>query len=100
MNEGDARPAAAPAGTVAPEPADPDLVAIAESLVTHRVAAGLSLEAVAAESAIALERLAGAEAATLALSDAELERLAERYGVAVTSFFGGRVTPVSYLFGG
>jgi len=30
----------------------------------------------------------------------ELERLADVYGVGITAFFGGRITPKEYLFGG
>ena len=33
------------------------------------------------------------------LTEDELQRLADAYDVDVTAFFGGRVTPVQYLFG-
>jgi hypothetical protein len=43
--------------------------------------------------------LAAAEDAETALSEDELQRLADAYGVDVTAFFGGRITPKEYLFG-
>ncbi len=45
------------------------------------------------------ERLAEAEDGAIALTEGELQQLADVYDIGVTAFFGGRVTPVSYLFG-
>ena len=82
------------------EPVDKGLLAeVAEQLVSQRVAQGLEIEEAAKASGVDLERLEGAESGELALNERELERLAELYGVGVTAFFGGRTTPVSYLFG-
>ncbi len=75
------------------------LIAVAEQLVSCRTAEGLDFDDVADEAEIDPERLAAAEAGELALNEDELERLAETYGVAITAFFGGRITPMSYLFG-
>lgn len=59
----------------------------------------MSLEEAARCSKIDAERLAAAEDAETALDESELERLADAYGVDVTAFFGGRITPKEYLFG-
>ena len=75
------------------------LGAVAEMLISCRTAEGLDFDDAAEEAHIDPERLAGAEAGELALNEDELERLAEIYGVGITAFFGGRVTPMNYLFG-
>ncbi len=72
---------------------------VAEQLISARAAEGLDIEEAAELADVDLERLAAAEAGEFALTEDELQRLAEEYGVGVTAFFGGRVTPVSYLFG-
>ena len=74
-------------------------VRVGEQLVRFRSEEGLSLEEASEDAEIDAERLAGAEAGELALTDAELADLAEVYGIEVTQFFGGGVTPISYLFG-
>ena len=72
---------------------------VAERLVSHRTLCGLTLERAAADARIEPERLAEAEAGENALEESELRRLADTYGVDLTAFFGGRVTPLSYLAG-
>ena len=72
---------------------------VAEQLVRFRTEEGLSLEEASEEANVEYERLAGAEAGELALDEAELADLAEVYGIELTAFFGGQVTPMSYLFG-
>jgi transcriptional regulator with XRE-family HTH domain len=75
------------------------LGAVGEQMISLRTARGLDLELVAQLAHLDAERLAEAEDGTIALTEEELQRLAEVYEVGVTAFFGGRVTPVSYLFG-
>jgi len=75
------------------------LGAVAEQLVAQRIGLGLEIEDAAKVAGIEPERLAAAEEAQLALSEEELLRLADAYGVGITAFFGGKVTPYSYLFG-
>ena len=75
------------------------LAGVGDALVATRVRLGLDLETAAGEAGLDPERLAEAEAGETALDERELAALAERYGCAVTAFFGGRVTPLSYLFG-
>ncbi len=72
---------------------------VAEALTVTRVRLGYDLEYAAAASDIAAERLAEAEAGETALTGAELDRLAETYGIDPSAFFGGRITPFSYLAG-
>jgi transcriptional regulator with XRE-family HTH domain len=72
---------------------------VGEQLVRFRSEEGLSLEEASEEANIDYERLAAAEAGELALDEAELTDLAEIYGIELTAFFGGKVTPMSYLFG-
>jgi transcriptional regulator with XRE-family HTH domain len=80
--------------------ADDDMLAIVgEKLVSIRTGAGRDVEEVAASAAIDPERLAEAEAGETKLTERELGALADAYGIEVTSFFGGRVTPLSYLAG-
>ncbi len=78
---------------------DTVLADLAERLVVIRAHLGIDLEAAARAAGLDPERLAEAEAGELALDERELAALAERYGCDVTAFFGGRVTPLSYLFG-
>ncbi|HEY8314852.1 MAG TPA: helix-turn-helix transcriptional regulator [Candidatus Baltobacteraceae bacterium] len=77
-----------------------DVVAfVSEQLASKRAECGISLEEAARRSDIHEERLASAENAETTLDEAELQRLADAYGIDVTNFFGGRVTPLAYLFG-
>ena len=73
--------------------------AVAGQLASHRAQRGLSLEEAAARARIDAERLELAENADVVLDEEELTRLADAYGVGITAFFGGRVTPIQYLFG-
>lgn len=75
------------------------LLAVAESLAAARARRGLSLEEAATAAKIDLERLAAAESAEEPLTDPELEALAMTYDCDVAAFFGGRTTPIAYLFG-
>ena len=69
-------------------------------LVRFRVQAGLEPEPAAAKAQIDVERLAGAEAGDVALTDAEIDRVARAYGVDPTEVFGGRVTPIRDIAAG
>jgi transcriptional regulator with XRE-family HTH domain len=73
---------------------------VAERLVRFRLRAGLELEAAAESGRIDAERLADAEAGALALTDAEIDRVASAYGVDATEIFGGRVTPIRDIAAG
>jgi transcriptional regulator with XRE-family HTH domain len=73
---------------------------VAERLVRFRVQAGIELEPVAKNVHIAVERLADAEAGEVALTDAEIGRLARAYGNDPTEIFGGRVTPIRDIAAG
>jgi transcriptional regulator with XRE-family HTH domain len=75
------------------------LSAVAEQMISLRTTRGLDLELVAQLAHLDAERLAEAEDGAVALNEEELQSLADVYEVGVTAFFGGRVTPVSYLFG-
>ncbi len=72
---------------------------VAQVLGSQRAQLGMSLEEAARRSKIDAVRLAAAEDAETALNEDELQRLADAYGVDVTAFFGGRITPKEYLFG-
>lgn len=72
---------------------------VAEQLASQRAQLGISLDEAAARSNIDAERLGLAENADVALDEDELQRLADAYGIGITAFFGGRVTPIQYLFG-
>jgi hypothetical protein len=63
------------------------LAQVAEQLISIRTRLGYDVEIAAKRAKIDPQRLA------------EAERLADEYGVGVTAFFGGRTTPVQYLFG-
>jgi hypothetical protein len=69
------------------------------ALVGARQRLGYDIEVAAALAHIDPERLAEAEDGTTPLREDELAALADAYGVAVSAFFGGRVTPFSYLAG-
>ena len=75
------------------------LTEVAERLISTRVRLGYDLEAAADAARVLPERLAEAEDAAIALREDELQALADAYGVDPASFFGGRVTPFSYLAG-
>lgn len=75
------------------------LAAVGEQMVSIRTRLGRDLEDVAAEAGFDAERLAEAEAGETKLGETELLALADVYGIEVTAFFGGRVTPFSYLAG-
>lgn len=75
------------------------LAAVGERLASCRAVRGIDLENAADDARVDRERLAEAEAGEAGLDEAELRRLADAYGVDVTAFFGGRVTPLSYLAG-
>lgn len=72
---------------------------VAQALGSQRAQLGISIEEAARRSKIDPARLAAAEDAETALDENELQRLADAYGVDVTAFFGGRITPKEYLFG-
>ena len=72
---------------------------VAEQLISIRTRLGHDVEFAAAQANIDARLLAEAEAAESTLTEDELQRLADAYDVDVTAFFGGRVTPVQYLFG-
>jgi transcriptional regulator with XRE-family HTH domain len=72
---------------------------VAEQLASQRAQLGISLDDAATRSNIDAARLDLAENAEIALDEDELQRLADTYGIAITAFFGGRVTPIQYLFG-
>jgi transcriptional regulator with XRE-family HTH domain len=76
------------------------IVEVGQLLASQRVREGLSLDEAAYGADVDQERLAAAESGELALNEAELQALADAYGVDVTAFFGGRITPKEYLFGG
>ncbi len=75
------------------------LAQVAEQLISIRTRLGYDVEYAAKQAALDPQRLAEAEDAESALSEDELQRLADAYDVGVTAFFGGRTTPVQYLFG-
>jgi transcriptional regulator with XRE-family HTH domain len=72
---------------------------VAEALISIRTRLGYELEFAAQLAHLDPERLASAEEGALALDEPELQNLADAYAVDVTAFFGGRITPMSYLFG-
>lgn len=72
---------------------------VAQQLVSQRAQLGMSLEEAARRSRISADKLDAAENAETVLDEDELERLADAYGIDVTAFFGGRITPKEYLFG-
>jgi fatty acid amide hydrolase len=76
------------------------LTEIGERLVRFRTQAGLDPQAAAAATNVDAERLAGAEAGELGLTEDELGRVASAYGVDPTEIFGGRITPLQNYAGG
>lgn len=72
---------------------------VAQELGSKRAQLGMSLEEAARCANIDAAKLAAAENAETALDESELQRLADAYGIDVTAFFGGRITPKEYLFG-
>lgn len=72
---------------------------VAQELGSQRARLGMTLEEAARRSKIDPVTLAAAEDAETVLDENELQRLADAYGVDVTAFFGGRITPKEYLFG-
>ena len=80
---------------------DEDVFAgVAERLVRFRTRRGLTVEDAAYGTGIAGERLADAEAGTVVLDEAELDRVCTAYGVDPSEIFGGRVTPIQDYAGG
>lgn len=72
---------------------------VAQQLGSQRAQMGVSLEEAARRANIDAAKLAAAENAETVLDESELQRLADAYGIDVTAFFGGRITPKEYLFG-
>jgi ribosome-binding protein aMBF1 (putative translation factor) len=72
---------------------------VAALIASQRAQLGMPLEEASRRSRIDASRLAAAEDAETALDENELQRLADAYGVDITAFFGGRITPKEYLFG-
>jgi transcriptional regulator with XRE-family HTH domain len=72
---------------------------VAQLIGSKRAQLGMPLEEAARRAGIDPTKLAAAEDAETALDLNELQRLADAYGVDVTAFFGGRITPKEYLFG-
>lgn len=72
---------------------------VAQELGSQRARLGMSLDAASSAAKIDADRLAAAENAETVLDENELQRLADAYGIDVTAFFGGRITPKEYLFG-
>lgn len=70
-----------------------------KGLVQQRVERGFSLEEAEDRSGVDIARIASGEAGETRLTEEELGALADAYGVDVTAFFGGRVTPIQYLAG-
>jgi transcriptional regulator with XRE-family HTH domain len=81
-----------------PDPSDA-LLAMSERLIALRIGNGYDLETLAALSHVDAERLADAEAGEAPLDEAELQRVADAYGLSITALFGGRTTPLNYLAG-
>jgi transcriptional regulator with XRE-family HTH domain len=75
------------------------LSSVGNELVSKRAQLGWSLEEAAASARVDPERLAAAEEGNAPLESDELDRVAGAYGVNATYFFGGRTTPLQYLFG-
>ena len=72
---------------------------VSQELGSQRARLGISLEEAAARAHIDASKLAAAEDAETVLNESELQRLADTYGVDITAFFGGHITPKEYLFG-
>ena len=78
---------------------DDILETVGKGLTQQRVERGFSLEEASDRAGIDLARIAEGEAGELRLTEEELGALADAYGIDVTAFFGGRVTPIQYLAG-
>ena len=72
---------------------------VGQALAQQRVERGFSLEEAADRSSVDALRIAQGEAGQTKLTEEELGALADAYGIDVSAFFGGKVTPVQYLFG-
>jgi transcriptional regulator with XRE-family HTH domain len=72
---------------------------VAQELGSQRARLGISLDRAALMAGIDPQRLSEAEDAEAVLDENELQRLADVYGIDITAFFGGRITPKEYLFG-
>jgi hypothetical protein len=75
------------------------LESVAQQLIVIRTRLGYDLDIAATLAHVDPERLAEAEEASITLDEAELQGLADAYGVDISAFFGGRITPFSYLAG-
>ncbi len=75
------------------------LETVGKGLTQQRVERGFSLDEASDRAGIDLARIAKGEAGELRLTEEELGALADAYGIDVTAFFGGRVTPIQYLAG-
>ncbi|MDE2573161.1 MAG: helix-turn-helix transcriptional regulator [bacterium] len=75
------------------------LKVVGERLMSARVQCGLALEEACDAADVEEERLAAAEAGTLALDEDELRDLADAYGQPLEWFFGAETTPLQYLPG-
>ncbi|MBC5816059.1 MAG: helix-turn-helix transcriptional regulator [Candidatus Eremiobacteraeota bacterium] len=78
---------------------DDILDTVGKALTQQRVERGFSLEEAEDRSGIDISRIARGEAGELRLTEEELGALADAYGIDVTAFFGGRITPIQYLAG-
>jgi len=75
------------------------LETVGKGLTQQRVERGFSLDEASDRAGIDLARIAKGEAGELRLTEEELGALADAYGIDITAFFGGRVTPIQYLAG-
>lgn len=78
---------------------DDILDTVGKALTQQRVKRGFSLEEAEDRSGIDISRIAKGEAGEIRLTEEELGALADAYGIDVTAFFGGRITPIQYLAG-
>lgn len=72
---------------------------VGKALTQQRVERGFSLDEASDRAGIDISRLAKGENGELRLTEEELGALADGYGIDVTAFFGGRITPIQYLAG-
>jgi len=78
---------------------DDILETVGKALTQVRVERGFSLDEASDRAGIDVTRIAKGEAGELRLTEEELGALADAYGIDVTAFFGGRITPIQYLAG-
>ncbi|GAC1657773.1 MAG: hypothetical protein NVS9B12_10040 [Vulcanimicrobiaceae bacterium] len=78
---------------------DDILVEAGKGILQQRVVRGFSLEEAADRSGVDAARIGAGENGELRLTEEELGALADAFGVDVTAFFGGRITPMQYLAG-